>query len=33
MKKCHGRLHYDRKFQIFIFLIGYILMLIKVFFV
>ena len=24
MKRCHGRLHYDRKFQIFIFLIGYI---------
>ena len=24
MKKCHGRLHYDRKFQIFIFLIGHI---------
>ena len=23
MKRCHGRLHYDRKFQIFIFLIGY----------
>ena len=24
MKRCHDRLHYDRKFQIFIFLIGYI---------
>ena len=24
MKRCHGRLHYDRKFQIFIFLIEYI---------
>ena len=24
MKRCHGRLHYDRKFQIFIFLIGHI---------
>ena len=24
MKRCHGRLHYDKKFQIFIFLIGYI---------
>ena len=24
MKKCHGRLHYDRKFQIFTSLIGYI---------
>jgi hypothetical protein len=24
MKRCHGRLHYDRKFQIFVFLIGYI---------
>jgi hypothetical protein len=24
MKRCHGRLHYDRKFQIFIFLIAYI---------
>ena len=24
MKSCHGRLHYDRKFQIFIFLIGHI---------
>ena len=24
MKRCHGRLHYDRKFKIFIFLIGYI---------
>jgi hypothetical protein len=24
MKRCHGHLHYDRKFQIFIFLIGYI---------
>ena len=24
MKRCHGRLHYDRKFQIFIFLIGYV---------
>jgi hypothetical protein len=22
MKRCHGRLHYDRKFQIFLFLIG-----------
>jgi hypothetical protein len=24
MKRCHGHLHYDRKFQIFIFLIGHI---------
>jgi hypothetical protein len=24
MKRCHGHLHYDRKFKIFIFLIGYI---------
>ena len=24
MKRCHGRLIYDRKFQIFIFLIGHI---------
>ena len=24
MKRCHGRLHYDKKFQIFIFLIGHI---------
>jgi len=24
MMRCHGRLHYDRKFQIFIFLIGHI---------
>jgi hypothetical protein len=24
LKRCHGHLHYDRKFQIFIFLIGYI---------
>jgi hypothetical protein len=24
MKRYHGRLHYDRKLQIFIFLIGYI---------
>ena len=24
MMRCHGRLHYDRKFQIFLFLIGYI---------
>ena len=24
MKRCHGRLQYDKKFQIFIFLIGYI---------
>ena len=24
MKQCYGRLHCDRKFQIFIFLIGYI---------
>jgi hypothetical protein len=24
MRGCHGRLHYDRKFHIFIFLIGYI---------
>ena len=24
MKRYHGHLHYDRKFQIFIFLIGYI---------
>ena len=24
MKRCHGRLHYDWKFQIFIFLIGHI---------
>jgi hypothetical protein len=24
MKRCHGRLHYDRKFQIFIFSIGHI---------
>jgi hypothetical protein len=24
MKRCHGGLHYDRKLQIFIFLIGYI---------
>ena len=24
MKRCHGRLYYDRKFQIFIFLIGHI---------
>jgi hypothetical protein len=24
IKRCHGRLQYDRKFQIFIFLIGYI---------
>ena len=24
MKRCHGRLHYDRNFQIFIFLIGHI---------
>jgi hypothetical protein len=24
MKRCHGRLPYDRKFRIFIFLIGYI---------
>jgi hypothetical protein len=24
MKRCHGRLHYDRKFKIFIFLFGYI---------
>jgi hypothetical protein len=24
MKRCHGHLQYDRKFQIFIFLIGYI---------
>jgi hypothetical protein len=24
MKSCHGHLHYYRKFQIFIFLIGYI---------
>ena len=24
MKRCHGRLHYDRKFQVFIFLIGHI---------
>ena len=24
MKRCHGRLHYKRKFQICIFLIGYI---------
>ena len=24
MKRCHGCLHYDRKFQIFIFLIGHI---------
>ena len=24
MKRCHGRLHYNRKFQIFLFLIGYI---------
>ena len=24
MKRCHGRLHYDRKFQRFIFLIEYI---------
>ena len=24
MKRCHGRLHYNRKFQIFIFLIGHI---------
>jgi hypothetical protein len=24
MKRCHGRLHYNREFQIFIFLIGHI---------
>jgi hypothetical protein len=24
LKRCHGRLHYERKFKIFIFLIGYI---------
>jgi hypothetical protein len=24
MRRCHGNLHYNRKFQIFIFLIGYI---------
>ena len=23
MKRCHGHLHYGRKFEIFIFLIGY----------